>query len=95
MGCRQGGGHLTTNNKQNMKENNGGAGPISSKKSIVATVIGATAVLAGPAMADATIVTGAISEVAGDAGTGVTAGVGIGAVVFGARVVWGAIKSMA
>lgn len=64
------------------------------KKKLIATgaVIAATIV---PSMAAATDVTSAISGVATDAGTGVTAGVTIGAVVFGARVVWGAIKSMA
>lgn len=59
---------------------------------LVAAVLGASA---GAAFADATTVTSAISTVAADAGTGVTAGVTIGAVVFGAKVVWGAIKSMA
>jgi hypothetical protein len=64
------------------------------KNKLIATgaVLAATIV---PSMAAATDVTTAISGVAGDASSGVTAGVTIGAVVFGARVVWGAIKSMA
>lgn len=62
------------------------------KIALAATVLGASIV---PSMADAADVTTAITGVAGDAGTGVTAGVTIGAVVFGAKVVWGAIKSMA
>jgi len=63
------------------------------KKLLLAgAVIAATIV---PSMAAATDVTSAITGVAGDASDGVTAGVTIGAVVFGARVVWGAIKSMA
>lgn len=63
------------------------------KKTLI--VLGLAALGTSAAMADATDVTSAITGVAGDASDGVTAGVAIGAVVFGARVVWGAIKSMA
>jgi len=63
------------------------------KKLLLAGAVLAATVI--PSMAAATDVTSAISGVASDAGDGVTAGVTIGAVVFGARVVWGAIKSMA
>ncbi|MEO6475034.1 hypothetical protein [Luteolibacter sp.] len=45
--------------------------------------------------AGATAVTSAVSGLAADAGTGVGAGILIGVVVFGARVVWRAVKSMA
>jgi hypothetical protein len=65
---------------------------VKKKLLLAGSVLAATVV---PSMAAATDVTTAISGVAGDASTGVTAGVTIGAVVFGARVVWGAIKSMA
>jgi len=47
---------------------------------------------AGPA-ADA--VEDAVTGISTDAGLGVVAGLTIGAVIFGARVVWGAVKSMA
>lgn len=60
----------------------------------VVTVLACTC-LGAHAAGNASDVTSAISGVAADASTGVTAGVTIGAVVFGGKVVWGAIKSMA
>lgn len=65
------------------------------KNRILLPVLGVSVALVGAASAAATDVTSAITGVAGDASDGVTAGVTIGAVVFGARVVWGAIKSLA
>lgn len=64
-------------------------------KSKIMLYLGTAAALTGTCLADAADVTGAVSGIAADASTGVTAGVTIGAIVFGARVVWGAIKSMA
>ncbi|MEK7950397.1 hypothetical protein [Luteolibacter soli] len=49
----------------------------------------------GVSHAAAADVIDAVDGLSGDASLGVTAGVTIGAVVFGAKVVWGAIKSMA
>ncbi|RYD43248.1 MAG: hypothetical protein EOP85_10360 [Verrucomicrobiaceae bacterium] len=58
----------------------------------VALVLIGTAVSSQAAAAD---VIDAIDGLSTEAGSGVTAGVTIGAVVFGAKVVWGAIKSLA
>jgi hypothetical protein len=65
---------------------------LAQKSALVVIALGASV---APGLCDAAAVTSAITGVAADAGTGVTAGVTIGAVVFGARVVWSAIKSMA
>lgn len=64
-------------------------------KKFILITLALAAASAVPAMAAATDVTNAITGLDADASTGVGAGVTIGAVVFGARVVWGAIKSMA
>jgi len=55
----------------------------------------AVAASAATASAAAADVIDAVDGLSADASLGVTAGVTIGAVVFGAKVVWGAIKSMA
>lgn len=58
----------------------------------ILTVAALSTVSASAAAAD---VIDAIDGLSTEAGSGVTAGVTIGAVVFGAKVVWGAIKSLA
>ena len=67
----------------------------SSIKSKLGVAALAGAGMIAPSFGAAADVTSAITGVAADASLGVTAGVTIGAVVFGARVVWVAIKSMA
>lgn len=65
------------------------------KKKIV-TALAASALLAGNTFAaGAADVTDAIDGITADASAGVIAGVTIGAILFGARVVWRAVKSMA
>jgi len=64
------------------------------KKYIPAFLTVAAVTTAG-AHAAAADVTGAVAGIAADASSGVVAGVTVGAVVFGARVVWRAVKSMA
>ena len=58
-------------------------------------VVGVLAASVTPAFCAASDVTSSIAGLSADASAGVGAGVTVGAVVFGAKVVWGAIKSMA
>jgi len=64
----------------------------SNKLMLAAAIVPA---LIGSAMADGDPVVSAVSGVTAQAGQGVAAGIGIGVVLFGARVVWRAIKGMA
>lgn len=63
------------------------------KKKLLATG-GLFAASVVPSMAAAADVTGAVSGLAADASTGVVAGLGIGVVLFGAKVVWRGVKGM-
>ena len=67
---------------------------LNGKSALVPTVAVLGSTMAG-AFADASVITDAVETIATDAGTGVGAGILIGVVVFGARVVWRAVKSMA
>jgi len=64
-----------------------------------AIVAGTTVAVTGAAMADGgsggTSVISGVSGIASDAALGVGAGIAIGVVLFGARVVWRAVKGMA
>jgi hypothetical protein len=51
--------------------------------------------LVGTTFADASTVTDAVNGLASDASAGVAAGLAVGVVLFGARVVWRAVKGMA
>lgn len=81
---KPGGGGGTTNK---MKTTN--------KAKTLGTVGAVSALLATPTFAAAGDITSAVSGIAADVGTGLAAGVAIGAVFLGGRLVWRAIKGVA
>jgi hypothetical protein len=67
----------------------------SKKSNYLFAAVSLAPVMIGSAFADASTVTNAVTGLTADASAGVAAGLGIGVILFGARVVWRAVKGMA